>query len=156
MGRSLALSAARRVRLAVSGQSAYATPAMLKQSTTYDYERVGVSSTEERPSRPVRLGGRSRIRIAGLQGLLHTPSSLLSRLRASYGKLRETAKETNVNVYDLFVGNQMLMHVCATPLRPYKKKVTPTIAAPRNSKLSKVPSSKGFRVGRSASFKHRL
>ncbi|BBN18965.1 hypothetical protein MPTK1_8g06860 [Marchantia polymorpha subsp. ruderalis] len=159
MGRSLAMSAARRVRLAVSGQSVYDTPALLKQSKNYDYEKVSLANAEGRAPRSARLGGKSRIRIAGLQGLLHTPGNIFSRLRASYGKLRETAKETNVNVYDLFVGNQMLMHVCATPMRAHKTKTVTAAPVPvlpaRNSKASKASVPLSFRVGRSGSFRRR-
>ncbi|CAK9197512.1 unnamed protein product [Sphagnum troendelagicum] len=56
-----------------------------------------------------------------LKLLSSSPTALLARLRESYTKLRETAGRTSVTVAELFVGNQMLMHVTATPVAGRKK-----------------------------------
>ncbi|CAM6014278.1 unnamed protein product [Sphagnum balticum] len=56
-----------------------------------------------------------------LKLLSSSPTALLARLRESYTKLRETAGRTSVTFAELFVGNQMLMHVTATPVAGRKK-----------------------------------
>jgi hypothetical protein len=56
-----------------------------------------------------------------LKLLSSSPTALLARLWESYTKLRETAGRTSVTVAELFVGNQMLMHVTATPVAGRKK-----------------------------------
>ncbi|CAM6035463.1 unnamed protein product [Sphagnum compactum] len=67
-------------------------------------------------------GGDVVIRRHSLLKLLSSsPTALLARLRESYTKLRETAGRTSVTVAELFVGNQMLMHVTATPVAGRKK-----------------------------------
>ncbi len=67
-------------------------------------------------------GGDVVIRRHSLLKLLSSsPAALLARLRESYTKLRETAGRTSVTFAELFVGNQMLMHVTATPVAGRKK-----------------------------------
>jgi hypothetical protein len=67
-------------------------------------------------------GGDVVIRRHSLLKLLSSsPTALLARLRESCTKLRETAGRTSVTVAELFVGNQMLMHVTATPVAGRKK-----------------------------------
>lgn len=64
-------------------------------------------------------GGRNRsTKASELRGSMHeTPAtSFLFRLLASYARLRESIKETNMNAYDLFVGNQMLCLLTASPI----------------------------------------
>ncbi|KAH9548609.1 hypothetical protein CY35_11G096800 [Sphagnum magellanicum] len=56
-----------------------------------------------------------------LKLLSSSPTALLARLRESYTKLQEAAGRTSVTVAELFVGNQMLMHVTATPVAGRKK-----------------------------------
>jgi hypothetical protein len=67
-------------------------------------------------------GGDVVIRRHSLLKLLSSsPTALLARLRESYTKLQEAAGRTSVTVAELFVGNQMLMHVTATPVAGRKK-----------------------------------
>ncbi|CAK9197579.1 unnamed protein product [Sphagnum troendelagicum] len=80
-------------------------------------EITAAAACEKEPN-----GGDVVIRRHSLLKLLSSsPTALLARLRESYTKLRETAGRTSVTVAELFVGNQMLMHVTATPVAGRKK-----------------------------------
>lgn len=51
-----------------------------------------------------------------LKLLFGSPLTVLSRFKQSCGTMRKTAKQSGLNVSDLFIGNQMFMHFSAMPI----------------------------------------
>ncbi len=93
------------------------TQSRTSPQTAGSAEITAAAACEKEPD-----GGDVVIRRHSLLKLLSSsPTALLARLRESYTKLRETAGRTSVTVAELFVGNQMLMHVTATPVAGRKK-----------------------------------
>lgn len=93
------------------------TQSRMSPQTAGGAEITAAAACEKKPD-----GGDVVIRRHSLLKLLSSsPTALLARLRESYTKLRETAGRTSVTVAELFVGNQMLMHVTATPVAGRKK-----------------------------------
>ncbi|CAM6085592.1 unnamed protein product [Calypogeia fissa] len=92
----------------------------------------------------------SGLRVGG--GIHETPAAgFLFKLLASYEKLRESIRTTNLNVYDLFVGSQMFFLMTASPF-PRGGKAKAIAASPScgsSRRLGMIPVTSGSSLSNS-------
>ncbi|CAM6091742.1 unnamed protein product [Calypogeia fissa] len=100
-----------------------------------------------------RTRNRSKVS-SGLKvgGIHETPAAgFLFKLLASYEWLRESVRTTNLNVYDLFVGNQMFFLMTASPI-PRGGKAKAIAASPgcdSSRRLGMIPVTSGSSLSNS-------
>ncbi|KAL2610630.1 hypothetical protein R1flu_029203 [Riccia fluitans] len=104
------------------------------RSIRRQYERVGSCPTEpkaQKAHKSLKLGGNiggrlTRNRSVKFQCVFRAPSHIVSKMKEHYSSFKEQARQTNVKISDLFVGNQLLMHVNSTPVRGRRKSPKPS------------------------------
>jgi hypothetical protein len=85
------------------------------------------NASSRKGSKTLRLGGNSREgkitrgRVK-LHCLLKLPAHLIIKLKEQYASWKEGARRANIRVSDLFVANQVFMHVQATPAPNTRRK----------------------------------
>ncbi|KAL3690475.1 hypothetical protein R1sor_016784 [Riccia sorocarpa] len=97
---------------------------------------AGASPSESKPQKAqktLKLGGNnagssrlSKSRSVRLQCIFRAPSHIVGKMKERYSSFKEQARQSNVKISDLFVGNQLLMHVNAAPVRGRRKSLTPS------------------------------
>eukprot|EP00249_Psilotum_nudum_P004930 c18437_g1_i1 orf=451-966(-) len=97
------------------------------------YERVSSVDDIASPNSPktIRLGARlkvrtTRIRILRLLRCTPVNLALVSKLRGTYERVMEMARQSNIHVTDLFAGNQLVMHLFASPICRHHSRLQPS------------------------------
>lgn len=118
----------------------------LSSSPRGQYERIGNDGTSGSNSgthagtenkrgsngpKTLKLGGnsagrvtRSRVRIICL---LKAPANFISMVKEQYALWKDGARIANIRVSDLFVANQVFMHVQATPVKRKQQGLKPSV-----------------------------
>ncbi|CAM6084859.1 unnamed protein product [Calypogeia fissa] len=73
-----------------------------------------------KPCGPNSMGRASRSRMR-LIYLLKAPSNFICKVKEQYARWKDGARSANIRVSDLFVANQVFMHVQATPVNNRRK-----------------------------------